>query len=233
MLFLAVFCGFLAENIREHKVEDLRAKEFARALVQDLSNDTAALRIHKNNVKHYISICDTLLELDKTRLEGPNATKFSFYTRFMYWTAPIIWNRATFEQIKNSGSLRYFKNNKLLEKLIRYDVLINDIEMEAYNRQVRGNLLLNQINQIIDPVYHQKLSKYFIYTFDTLSTTTIENLYPVNPESLESKRSEVRELLNMIVVQQRNLRREITDDWIRAEQMADELINELNKEYHD
>ena len=43
MLFLAVFCGFLAENFREHKVEDLRAKEFARSLILDLNNDTAAI----------------------------------------------------------------------------------------------------------------------------------------------------------------------------------------------
>jgi hypothetical protein len=233
MLFLAVTLGFFVENQREHYIEHLRAKEFSKSLIQDLQNDRVAIQDQTKAASMYIMIADSMLNLSQTRLEGRVASQFSFYTRFMYWTAPIIWNRATFEQIKNSGSLRYFKNNKLLEKLIRYDVLINDIEMEAYNRQVRGNLLLNQINQIIDPVYHQKLSKYFIYTFDTLSTTTIENLYPVNPESLESKRSEVRELLNMIVVQQRNLRREITDDWIRAEQMADELINELKKEYHD
>jgi hypothetical protein len=31
MLFLAVFCGFMAENIREHKIEQHRAKEFARS----------------------------------------------------------------------------------------------------------------------------------------------------------------------------------------------------------
>ena len=43
MLFLAVFCGFLAENIREHKVERDRAYEFAELLVDDLKKDTAQL----------------------------------------------------------------------------------------------------------------------------------------------------------------------------------------------
>jgi len=233
MLFLAVTLGFFVENQREHYIEHLRAKEFSKSLIQDLQNDKVAIKNQTKAASIYITIADSMLKLSQNRLEGRDASRFSFYTRFMYWTAPIIWNRATFEQIKNSGSLRYFKNHKLLEKLIRYDVLINDIEMEAYNRQVRGNLLLNQINQIIDPLYHQKLSMYFIYTFDTLTTAAIENLYPVNPESLENKRNEVRELLNMIVVQQRNLRREVTDDWLRAEQMSEELINELKKEYHN
>ena len=47
MLFLAVFCGFLAENIREHKIEQHRAKEFSRSLVEDLQNDTAAINSQK------------------------------------------------------------------------------------------------------------------------------------------------------------------------------------------
>ena len=181
----------------------------------------------------YIVIADSLLILSKTKLEGRAASKFCFYTRFMYWTSPIIWNRATFEQIKNSGSLRYFKNHKLLEKIMKYDALINVIESEAYNRQVRGNILVKQINQIIDPVYHQELSRYFLFSFDSLSKETIENLYPANPESLENKRSEIRELLNMVVVQQRNLRRDLGDTWNQADELATELISDLKNEYNN
>jgi hypothetical protein len=36
----------------------------------------------------------------------------------------------------------------------------------------------------------------------------------------------------MIVVQQRNLRRDFESDLPRAEEMANELINDLKKEYH-
>ena len=180
----------------------------------------------------YIALADSLINLSQTQLEGRASAQFSFYTRFMYWTGSVVWNRATFEQIKNSGSLRYFKNQQLLEKLMKYDGIINDIEMEAYNHQVRGNMLVNHINQIIEPAYHQKLSRYFLYSYDTISRETIENIYPANPESLENKRSEIRELLNMVVVQQRNLRKEIESDWPKAEEMAKELVKDFKKEYH-
>jgi len=43
MLFLAVFCGFLAENFREHQVEKNRAKQYIRSFYEDLKNDTARL----------------------------------------------------------------------------------------------------------------------------------------------------------------------------------------------
>jgi len=231
MLFLAVTLGFFVENQREHYIEHLRAKEFSKSLVQDLQNDTAAIHAEGKSAKIYIDVADSMLDLSKNKLEGLAASRFSFYTRFMYWTAPIIWNRATFEQIKNSGSLRYFKNYHLLEKLMKYDVIVNEIEMESFNNQVRGNLLLKQINETIDPAYHHKLSKHFLVSLDTMSAETMKSLYPVNPESMENKRNEVRQMLNMIVVQQRNLRRSIEIPWKQAEELAIELINDLKDEY--
>src|SRR5215475_4059681 len=43
MLFLAVFCGFLAENFREHQAEHWREKEYIKSYVEDLKQDTAEL----------------------------------------------------------------------------------------------------------------------------------------------------------------------------------------------
>ena len=43
MLFLAVFCGFLAENFREHQIEKDRGKQYIISLYEDLKNDTARL----------------------------------------------------------------------------------------------------------------------------------------------------------------------------------------------
>lgn len=40
MLFLAVFCGFLAENYRDNQSENTYAKEYAKSLIRDLENDT-------------------------------------------------------------------------------------------------------------------------------------------------------------------------------------------------
>ncbi len=232
MLFLAVFCGFLAENFREHKIEHLRAREFSKSLVQDLQHDTAAIQVQQKSAGIYIALTDSLLSLSKTQLEGVNAAKFSFYTRFMYWTVPIFWNRATFEQIKNSGSLRYFKNYHLLEKLMKYDVLVNEIEAEFNNHQTRGNTLLNAINKIIEPGYHHELSKYFLWSLDTVSNETLATIFAVKTGSLENKREEIRQMLNMTVVQQRNLRFGIESRWRRAVEQAVELIGDLEKEYH-
>ena len=51
MLFLAVFCGFLSENQREHYVEAQREKEYAKSLLSDMKEDTTEISggITQNN----------------------------------------------------------------------------------------------------------------------------------------------------------------------------------------
>lgn len=230
MLFLAVFCGFLAENFREHKVENHRAREFASSMVKDLGQDTANLAAYKKTVNRYIRLSDTLLELSRQKLDGPAAARFSFYARFAYWTGGVTWSRTTFDQIKSSGSMRYFDHG-LVEKLLRYDGLINDIQMEYRNHDTRGNMLVNSINKIIDPHLHQEVSRLYLWSLDTISSKTIEAFCKWQVASLETKRPEIQELLNMVVVQQRNLRvrQDLRD---QAAALATELIGDFRSAYH-
>ena len=89
---------------------------------------------------------------------------------------------------------------------MKYDALINNIERESFAHETRGNNLLYSLNNVIDPQMHRDASKLFIYDLDTVSNSTINNFLSRTTPSLENKRSEITEMLNMIVVQQRNLR---------------------------
>jgi hypothetical protein len=231
MLFTAVFLGFIAENIREHAVEQNRAKEFSASLVQDLQSDTIAINKQIKSIGLYSAVSDSLLQLSKTKLEGRNASQFSFYSRFAYWTTPILWNRNTFEQIKNSGSLRYFTNVGLLKKILQYDALVNNNNVDAENNKIRGNMLLTSINSIIDPQLHQDISQYFLVTLDTMSTKTKESFFSSKTGSLENKREKIMEMLNMVIVNQRNNRTQVNSNLNQAKLLAAEIINTLKKEY--
>ena len=41
MLFLAVFLGFVAENIRENAADNYRERQYMQAILKDLAADTA------------------------------------------------------------------------------------------------------------------------------------------------------------------------------------------------
>src|SRR4026209_843459 len=72
MLFLAVFCGFLAENIREHQVERTREKQFIRGLVEDLAEDTSTLSGIVTELDQNVQRMDSLMQI----LASPDIRKY-------------------------------------------------------------------------------------------------------------------------------------------------------------
>jgi hypothetical protein len=72
MLFLAVFCGFLAEYQLEHKIEKDREKQFIRSMIEDLENDTSNLRISIEGFGHQDKNFDTIFNLFPLLSKGYN-----------------------------------------------------------------------------------------------------------------------------------------------------------------
>jgi len=136
MLFLAVFCGFLAENIREHKVERHREKEFAKELYNELLADSAAAnikltrRLEKEKDMDYLSgyFRDSSL-ITLSRNVYPAFT-ICLYLINSYSFEP---KDGILSQLRNSGSLRYFKS-VALQKLIG-DISVNINEVRTRNEQ--------------------------------------------------------------------------------------------------
>ena len=87
MLFLAVFCGFLAENQREHFVEAHRAKEYAKGLLSDIQLDTGQLRRGINTTKFTISSIDSIVSISKD-LSSANSIPgtFYYYSKFISYS---------------------------------------------------------------------------------------------------------------------------------------------------
>ena len=56
MLFLAVFCGFMAENFREHQIEHKREKEYITSLIKDVELDQHHFSYHPMSGKNILLI---------------------------------------------------------------------------------------------------------------------------------------------------------------------------------
>ena len=63
MLFLAVFCGFLAENQREHFIEHRREKAFMASILDDIRSDTAMLALMHQSFSRITNHIDSLIPL--------------------------------------------------------------------------------------------------------------------------------------------------------------------------
>jgi hypothetical protein len=120
MLFLAVTLGFLVENRRDHFMEHIKEKEYAHLLYDDLKKDTAWLfrvttikRWKENKIDSLLYFL-TLPDLQK------NATSIYYYSSFLNLDNSFTPNDATIQQLRNSGSLRYFSNLGLYNAITSY-----------------------------------------------------------------------------------------------------------------
>lgn len=140
MLFLAVFCSFLAEWELERVIEHHREKEFMASMLTDLKADTTNLsRMHKTFSIVRANI-DSLIPL----LEAPDSMSaratdiyrhqvvLTLYTKWIY-------SDRTIEQLKNSGNFRLIRNKVVSDGIMDYDGFIRnyigDMEDQFIERQ--------------------------------------------------------------------------------------------------
>jgi len=135
MLFLAVFCGFLAEYKLEHVIEHQREKKYIHSLVKDVELDIAALQNSYDLRKTQILYFDSLTALLKRGYNG-RMNDFYFYARHITRSTNFEYHDRTILQLKNSGNLRLIRNDEAADSITIYD-----------NEKIKA-LLIQQENEL-------------------------------------------------------------------------------------
>ena len=122
MLFLAVFCGFLAENQREHMVEHKREKQYMESMLIDLAADTVRFNRGIPLREARIRSIDTVFMFFKS---NPNAkiisgTLYKNLRRTTY-DQNLVRNTITINQLKNAGAMRLIRNEMVADSISSYD----------------------------------------------------------------------------------------------------------------
>ena len=162
MLFLAVFCGFLAEYQLEHKIEKDRAKELARTLYEEIKQDSVNMSVKIQNRLRQEASIKWLIAYYKDSSLTRLSKSFSIHFLYgVYFRTPSLFEARTvvLDQLKNSGSLRYFKNQKLQQ-------LIGELSVAIANINDRQQLETQVRNQWINPF----IVSHYDYDFNELIT---------------------------------------------------------------
>jgi len=181
MLFLAVFCGFLAEYQLEHKIERDRAKQYIRSFYNDLKTDTAEftklIAIYENKMNAF-SKRDECFESLSGNIQGSD----SCITELI-WKAngfPDFVNAdQTLLQLKNAGGLRLLKQadaDSILayDKKVRFIIKFETTGFQERQYRIRDllysirnykSLLLKEPNPTIPPLITndpEKINQFFV-----------------------------------------------------------------------
>lgn len=190
MLFAAVTLGFLAENFREHQIENNRAKEY--------------LELFKDEVKRNNATIDSVLKLGMPVLQRNEQLYFALYSnpklnnKIIADSLDLMVHRFSndkriFDQMKNSGSLRYIKDQKLIEEISKYESDADFAEFRTFDQESSaGELFWDFLVQEMPPaILLSWLNKPGFALIMDLNTT-YPDLYRTHKPLIESDLKRIR-----------------------------------------
>ena len=129
MLFLAVFCGFLAEYQLEHKIERDREKQYIISMIKELEADTAQLKNVLNDSVRVHGI-DSLVRYINTHDLTNLDTRLLYYYKRKYLSSVRTMNfsKNTLSQLKNAGNMRLIRKKNVVDSLNKLDNNISENE---------------------------------------------------------------------------------------------------------
>ena len=171
MLFLAVFCGFLAEYQLEHKIERDRLKKFMYDMTKNLEYDRTRIAINlATNYSLRSSLDSFRNEIQQNLLGKENIKKLYYYAFTASGSGRVVFNKSTITQLRNSGQLRLVENDSLTNEIIDYydrKVYASELycqyftdsqnELETEKRDIFSTIGFESMLKITDSAYNNNL----------------------------------------------------------------------------
>ena len=225
MLFLAVFCGFLAENQREHGVEHRRAKLYGANLYEELKKDTASINNAIEGTGLVAGKLDTfcLYSTEKAKLNISNGMLY-YYASY----ATLLWvytsDNTTIKELKSSGNLRIM-GNEISEKINVYGKLLSELE----NEYTLTKTEFEKTEELYFKIFNGYKSELLIFGATPLSR---DSLFKLNIPLINEDSKLMEEFTGWQKFEARVYRRQINTYLFPVKQRATELLALLKKEYH-
>ena len=222
MLFLAVFCGFLAEYKLEQTIEHHREKDYMESMVRDLQNDITGMKTAIKVKLIRIGLADSLLALFERK--DFKKTSGSMYNiggllSFRSYFNP---NDGTIQQLKNAGGLRLIQERNLVDSIQLYTNLIRDLQR------------LQELEESHLIEYRSEMSKIFSASvFNSMIASKKAMLIKqldTNPPLISEDSKNINDLSMKIIITKGNRLGQI-EALEQLQQSATTLIDLIKKEY--
>ena len=177
MLFLAVFCGFLAEYYLEHTIEHNREKQFIGSLFKDIEADIDQL----SKIRSYR--LDRMDKIDSVNKHLTGNSKNSISTQSLSYIEGLkghfsfYQTSGTLDQLKNAGGLRLIRNRKVVDSIQSYDQQIRRMYLrdnyEAEEMRYTVRLAYKLINGIDLATLYSDTTYFYNYSLRPGTSATV------------------------------------------------------------
>ncbi|HEV8285710.1 MAG TPA: hypothetical protein VGQ09_15455 [Chitinophagaceae bacterium] len=222
MLFLAVFCGFLAENFRETSIERNREKQFVLSVAEDLKLDILDLDDLAKKRQIRAGRIDSLFLMLNSSDPNIYGNDIYYFARLLTYNTAFINNDRTVQELKNSGNFRLISKQQVSDSIMYYD------------QRVRSLILIYGREEVFTENYITMLSDYFdSRVFNEMLKKDVRgvNRPTGNPRLLSTENKQLQKLLTAIHFF-KAINIAITDNLNRLKHEAESLLQFIQKEYH-
>ena len=236
MLFLAVFCGFLAENQREHMIEHQREKQYMTTMLEDLKADIPLLNGTVKNWNEVSKSIDSVADAILFPIANTDLTKVYRHINEALNVWSFTYNDRTITQLKNSGGFRMLRNKEVAGKIIAYDQFNNDAVKNIFlfhskfyenATPLRSKVLAENIITEIYKLYKNTPAPYSANSWIDSMIKKSNIPLPAEIQSLQ-----MFEFRNSLIALKRDYDSNMTWGYKQLQKQMNELIQVIQKNYH-
>ena len=171
MLFLAVFCGFLAEYQLEHKIERDREGIYLKNLFEDLKDDVNHYAEYDSVSFQYFSIIDSMMMLMKSADRDKHLNRIYYLERAATMNVKnfLSYNSRTYEQMKHAGHLRLIRNQQVADSISAYYFSLQALDLQ-------NNIIKDRIAEYMQGAGKVFDAQILFQIFKTKHAPTIDSL---------------------------------------------------------
>ena len=186
MLFMAVFCGFLAELQLEHYIENQREKQFMVTLIEDLKSDSVVLAECEQVWAKVNADIDSVNDAIQIPVQKSDFTKVYRHLAGALNYNGFTYNDRTIAQLKNAGGFRLIKDEEVSNKISLYDQFNQDAMKKI---DLQHNLIYMQAISLKKQLFAQQILNglYAKYGYDFVPQSEnnwVDSMMKRNPTPL-------------------------------------------------
>jgi len=182
MIFIAVFMGFIAENVRERIADHEREKQYMESLVKDLASDSVSLKAGFPLKDERLKSIDSVFAFFEDH-PGAKTISVDVYRqmRRAQWDRVYVRNTGTINQLRNAGGLRLIRKQNVRDSLAAYDWFWDRLayyhDIYFVNQRNEEGLMEKMLNAA-DLVHGYRLNQKFLFQNGVISSSAAIRIEP-------------------------------------------------------
>ena len=160
MIFLAVTMGFFAENVREHFDEEKTTIQYLEDFRQELLQNKDLYKRYDSVFARRIPATDSLVNIFINKKENDDLTKTARLIENTRMVFVSTISKAAYDQMVNSGGLKYINNSAFRDSLTiyeggiynfdKYNEIVDDYRSDAFPDVSSIEPLYSMAQNIVD-----------------------------------------------------------------------------------